>query len=256
MNNVKKIYKYRSFSGKYGMSNIEDIILRNLIRWQSPACFNDPFDCVPNFDKNISTERLKNHLKKLAYNENFLKGRKGKIASINKITKNPKKYIEYIELQYRNKLRDSSVSCFSECKNNPLMWAHYGESHTGIMFEFETSGDTGRFQVLKVKYVKERPLIDPTNFMDDNDIIVNSILTKSEIWSYEKEVRMVEISLPGNRTFPSRYLKSITFGLKTSPENKKCVLDMVRNRNTPISVFQCDNINNSYDIISNILPFE
>lgn len=35
---------------------------------------------------------------------------------------------------------DLRIICLSEDDNNDLMWAHYGDNHTGCMFEFTHSG--------------------------------------------------------------------------------------------------------------------
>jgi hypothetical protein len=68
------------------------------------------------------------------------------------------------------------------------MWAHYGDSHHGIALEFDTSAD----QVVwayRVYYRSDDPTI--RMYEDDNNANLVPIFTKSDVWAYENEYRMI-----------------------------------------------------------------
>jgi hypothetical protein len=80
------------------------------------------------------------------------------------------------------------VLCLSEHTHGPdnlLMWAHYAQSHTGLVFEFDTGGAFfRRFFIRPVEYGNERPV-----FRRDGDSR-EIFLAKSEEWRYEAEWRL------------------------------------------------------------------
>lgn len=85
--------------------------------------------------------------------------------------------------------KSRGLICFSEIHTNPVQWAHYAESHTGVCLAFEIEDHL----LLKIKYEEVRP-----NHIDLNshgllpDSIKNKMLTtKFKDWSYEQERRMV-----------------------------------------------------------------
>lgn len=98
------------------------------------------------------------------------------------------------------------VLCLTENPDNLLMWAHYSESHTGFLVEFDTSdpfftsttppahvnadaAETAQFaaeygHLRQVIYADQRPAIVLTAMSFD------VFLTKGTCWSYEQEWRM------------------------------------------------------------------
>jgi hypothetical protein len=216
---TRMLYKYRTLAGPHGLQNAVDIIVNDRMRWQSPTAFNDPFDCAPRFDTNVSDVAFRNWMKEK--------------------TKSKSDFIRKLQASFVEKLGESSVTCFSLSENQPLMWAHYSNSHSGVMFEFEEPLGDINFCGLNVAYVDQRPLVDPTAFLAGNDEIKKAILTKSVDWAYEKEVRMVEYRrAPGPRSFNAKYLKSITLGLRISPADRQSIIDAVARRRTSIPVLQ------------------
>jgi hypothetical protein len=80
----------------------------------------------------------------------------------------------------------------SETWQSPLMWAHYGDNHTGVCLGFDVP--LGR--ALKVSYEPERLrlLFDATKLetAHDTDLIRTLVTTKFTDWSYEREWRILE----------------------------------------------------------------
>lgn len=99
------------------------------------------------------------------------------------------------------------VTCFAERPDNILMWSHYANKHTGFCVEYDFSklkSVEAKLMLFPVIYSKKRPIL-PMELFDFSDLnnvklaegdlpipeIVEAMLTKSEIWNYEEEWRIV-----------------------------------------------------------------
>ena len=99
------------------------------------------------------------------------------------------------------------VTCFSERPDNILMWSHYANRHTGFCVEYDFSklkSIEARLMLFPVIYSKKRPML-PMELFDFSDVnnvklaegdlpipeIIEAMLTKSDIWNYEEEWRIV-----------------------------------------------------------------
>jgi hypothetical protein len=248
----RKIYKYRALDGKYDLSNAEDIIVHDRMRWQSPASFNDPFDCAPELAFGMDKAERKRFAEeatgKFAQASNRQERRR-LAAGVKKrdIQEVRDKLFHY----FQETMDNSSVTCFSLVENNLLMWAHYASSHTGICLEFEEKPEVGFF-CLNVIYSDQRRVVDLTKFQSNgSEMLERSVLTKSTEWAYEKEVRMIEYNRPaGPRAFDPVQLKSITLGLKISSAHEQKILDFVSRRKTPIVMRRAVRRKDSFALIS------
>ncbi len=87
--------------------------------------------------------------------------------------------------------RQYGVLCMSKNRDCPQMWAHYGDSHKGMVLGFDVPTE----DFMKVDYVKDRPpagefvfpLLDEIQQTDVMDLA----RTKSAGWIYEAEYRAV-----------------------------------------------------------------
>ncbi len=99
------------------------------------------------------------------------------------------------------------VSCFTEDGNNPLMWSHYADNHTGVCLKFDLSKDSNLQNALQpVSYTSK--LIDAETRED----LQNCLLTKLNNWEIEKEWRI--ISDKEKFRFKHEAVAEIIFGLK------------------------------------------
>ncbi|MES3097705.1 DUF2971 domain-containing protein [Sphingomonas aerolata] len=251
MTATRMLYKYRTLSGPYGLQNAADIILNDRMRWQSPTAFNDPFDCVPRFDTSVSDAAFRSWMKDALKRAGKGTPRADRRSAIAKKTRSKTEFIRNLETSFIEKLGESSVTCFSLAENHPLMWAHYADSHSGVMFQFEEPTGDIDFCGLNVDYLDQRPLVDPTAFLAGSSEIKKAILTKSSDWAYEEEVRMVEYRrAPGPRSFNTTYLKSVTLGLRISAEDRQSIINVVGRRRTSIPVLQSALDRTTYRITS------
>lgn len=86
-----------------------------------------------------------------------------------------------IDEQYR-------VYCLGPDPKNLLMWSHYADSHRGICLEFSLSNKIF-CAALKCEYSSTFPIM--TLHDDSDDAALLSLLAKSDVWSYEKEYRLI-----------------------------------------------------------------
>ena len=99
------------------------------------------------------------------------------------------------------------VSCFAERPDNILMWSHYANKHTGFCVEYDFSklkSAEAKLMLFPVIYSQKRPML-PMKLFDFSDLnnvklaegdfplseIIEAMLTKSDIWQYEEEWRIV-----------------------------------------------------------------
>lgn len=84
---------------------------------------------------------------------------------------------------------NNGVICMSKDWGSPLMWAHYADSHKGMVLGFDVS-DRAFYEV---EYQKKRPTLSDMGLNTLDDItpedIKRLIRTKAEGWSYEQEYR-------------------------------------------------------------------
>jgi len=86
--------------------------------------------------------------------------------------------------------KEFGILCFSKRWNNPLLWSHYSEKHTGCALGFDIPDN----KATKVKYSKDRPLFTWDKIPRDSRLTQNYfhelIKTKFLSWEYEEEFRL------------------------------------------------------------------
>jgi len=82
------------------------------------------------------------------------------------------------------------IVSFSETFANSLMWAHYAESGTGIALGFDLH-DEGAIKVLYREAPSRFNSFSGHSIDEKRKIMRTAFSTKSDDWSYEKEVRWI-----------------------------------------------------------------
>ncbi|WP_108814921.1 DUF2971 domain-containing protein [Loktanella sp. Alg231-35] len=86
--------------------------------------------------------------------------------------------------------QDNGIISFSRNWFQPLMWAHYADSHKGLALGFEVPDDL----LFKINYVDKRikPASDVDVSKSSMEVLIHRLLrTKHIEWSYEDEYRLV-----------------------------------------------------------------
>ena len=192
--------------------SVNEIVLKQTLRFSDPMTFNDPFDCNENLLKFYNT-------KEVFYE--VLSQREGKVSradrrELERTIFKPKALANLLRIE-RKKFK---IACFSEISNEVLMWSHYGRKHTGICIGFEFPPIyEDKFILCPVKYLDNISPLDGKT--DVNRTIMYWLTTKSKRWDYEREIRAISKcksqSLPfEDILFDSSFIKEIIFGCKVS----------------------------------------
>jgi hypothetical protein len=134
-----------------------------------PARFNDPFDTNPALDFDISEEQLE-------------------ILRQRRPSKRPFDPVRTMAAMRKTRHafmhNTIGVACFTSVKNGPLMWAHYGDKHKGVMLCFD-SKHSALHGLRPVNYSRARPCVD-----SEGSNAGEALLVKSSVWKREKEWRL------------------------------------------------------------------
>ena len=207
MNRSLILYKYRNF-GEYA----DKIILNSELYFASHDSFNDPFDC------NLSLREINSYT-----DEEFKKH-----CEIKGLTnKDKKEYLEGLKKEFIYSKAKVGILSMSLTYKNILMWSHYSEYHKGLCFGFDLR-IFNSYSKVSYHMDSEYKLI---SFFDSDPLarkdIKKMFITKSKLWSYEKEVRFFDFKNGiGSKNFHKEYLKEIIFGCKADETNIKKIIQL------------------------------
>lgn len=125
-------------------------------------------------------------------------------------------------------MRQYGVLSLSEISDNILMWSHYADSHKGFCIEFERtdSNELGNWDhCLPVLYDEYLPTFAPAELLDKK-VVSNILTTKSRLWSYEKEWRI--LAKKGNQTHPlPGNITGIVFGYRMPVDERREIAEIL-----------------------------
>jgi hypothetical protein len=229
------LYKYRGCS-----ENTFNIIKNNELYFAHPCDFNDPFDTKIVLDMSGQMEKCTEVvLKSIESDPKYAylsKEDKLKVAILVASSFENPKFNKFSGKEFAEKVASSvSVCCFSDKKDNLVMWSHYADNHKGICLQFMNGRDIFK-GAFKVNYESEYPKV---NFFDPLiDIIDSLLLTKSKHWEYEDEYRIILEQPKGNKAFAEDILIGIIFGCQMDAAQKEYVSKLVKSRKHPINLYQ------------------
>lgn len=124
----------------------------------------------------------------------------------------------------------------TEC--NPLMWAHYADSHKGICIQYKINPDNlldeknKLIRLFEVNYDKPFPL-------DGNIPFWDSLCVKGDFWRYEKEVRLIMYSRKELNDYYSQEgyeIEAVYMGRRIEHEKRQYLKEMLKG--TGIKLYQ------------------
>ena len=122
--------------------------------------------------------------------------------------------------------------------NNPLMWAHYSDSHKGFCVEYDFSNIETECQlplpVVYSKHIVKMPwkycmTPEGTKNPEFSAQLMQAVLTKHDVWKYENEWRIL---LPPNSD-PNHNMPKIScvyLGAFCSKENEQKIIDIAQGK--------------------------
>ena len=201
------IYKYTSLS-----IGVDDILLKNTLKFSDPTEYNDPFDC---HEYLLKVDMSKANIEEFIESQcpNYSRSFKRELArrfNINEI---------YNGLKAERKR--FKITCFSLDKKSTLLWSHYAEKHKGICIGFQFPPIYhDRFILTPVSYIDMIPLID--RMANAYKMIRYWLSMKSDCWEYEQEVRAITKSKSNSSfefiQYERNCIKKIIFGCKVTQD--------------------------------------
>lgn len=244
----RRLYRYRSFNTEmlndysyihHGIINIEKWkfeAFEGLVYPSSPLYFNDPYDCEFCFQSDV----LESILDRKTYIEILEKRFSLKPEEKNRIlySDNIERAMQIVLQAHGGRLSDSwtntlinglkncmdtikdavKVVCLSEVYDSMLMWSHYAQNHTGYCIEYYfDEKDMFYKHLYPVVYTKHRYIITKSDILENTEWIYRTTCRKSDVWSYEKEWRIITANF--NKVMPQ----------KLEYPNGKYVFDLKKN---------------------------
>lgn len=199
-----KLFKYIGLNSEHGIDNCVDILTESKLWASDYRKLNDPFEY-----SFISKDVDAPNSKKLGFARAIMASRKGIVS-------------------------------FSSVNDDLLLWSHYGTSHRGLCFEFDSNSDSLLSTVREVKYVDRVPTYDPS----DEDLVLCS---KAKSWEYEREYRVLLDGVTNAKIqLSSDALKSAYFGVNVTLEDVKNLFPICVNKAIPC--FQAERVNSNFSI--------
>lgn len=205
----KLLYKFRA-------PTIQDIINLSTgnIWFSAPDRFNDPFDCAYDVVLNDFTRE-----QCIAILAKYDERNESSVAHLSDAVLKQQIPAGLTTATADALKRVGGVSCFSEVRDNLLLWGHYADGHKGFCLEFETSKSDLFSKARQVRYQDALPRLNAELFLKDSlEPVMSLLLTKAKCWEYEREWRIFHQE--GQRTYPHGRagLAGIYFGAKMPDE--------------------------------------
>jgi hypothetical protein len=227
------IYKYRNWANEYN----QKILTNREIYFSAADDFNDPFDSkFPIRYDLIGDDELKQRLA-----NTYLRGKAN--ASPAEVEEqvlmafNNLRNADYLnDLQERKyAVNNEVIGVFSLTTQptNILMWSHYSNSHKGFVVGFDTDSLFTDIQctILPINYQNEYPSIPPGLGTEEGPLEIYGVYgTKSGLWEYEDEVRMIKVhGAKKSFQYKPETLKEVILGCKISEKHRDEILGVARN---------------------------
>jgi hypothetical protein len=238
MNPPKSLYKYESFSTQ-SLLNLKG----QVIYFGSPLKFNDPYDCAltPNIldptDAEIESIRM-TYLKRPDLpglsREQFETFNSSQLRDtlMRAVRSGFSKVVD-------NFLTQRGVACFSERKDDLLMWSHYGGHYKGFCLEFNTSLEPFE-KIHQVKYVSKLPGINISTslFGDEFRLVEDLFCTKSISWEYEKEWRAIHGVAGTQFCYSPQTLTGVYFGPDIDLQSLEIICLILAGQNEDVQLWR------------------
>ncbi len=234
----KKLYKYESWND-HSIANLKN----QKLYFSDPRSFNDPFDCSVDYIlSDVSDEAFS------LWHAQYLNECPDKAGFVKQfghtLTDEFKDYITPLIDKMFRKTTDrafekAGVSCFSEVKDEILMWSHYSASHTGFCLEFDTASEP-LTKIFKVEYEDSFPKINSVKAIINNDAseILKPSLTKYTSWQYEREWRCFHESKNLLFGYPAEALTAVYFGTKMISAHIEIIALILNGQNPQVKLYR------------------
>ena len=275
---VEPLHNRPSFFKYYTAESATKTLLETRLKWSSPKLFNDPFDNQVNLQFEEPTEstarEISDEFLRIISSDELIRdgqfgARTDDVRMLQQIfSKNQRDFSneekEYIRQGFREGmgnliskesmynqeiqeiLSDRCMFCVSETHDNILMWSHYADDHKGAVIEFHAQLEDSAFILAQpVRYVSTMPVYTHEMMKERRaDELFDMItLTKSKIWEYEKEWRIVATMRDKSKDyellrFPPEEIAAVYLGCRITDEYKKEIIEITNNKYENVEIYQ------------------
>lgn len=181
------LYHYQPFNKSY----LELLLINRTIYCSNPKSFNDPWDCKPWYNTSILDDEIEYQLHVDFIREHAKKMPLISDEAVNRIAGSRALLEDTLNTLSMGMARDNDhcfrIYCLTPDPENSLMWSHYADKHRGICLEFDAM-NVVIGSAKKVCYNSSLPTI---KFYEKTNDPMFHLLHKSDVWSYEKEYRII-----------------------------------------------------------------
>jgi Protein of unknown function (DUF2971) len=230
-----RLYKYEPFNAQ----SLENLKAQS-IHFNSPAHFNDPYDCAVLPIIPVPTDDEVEEVRRLILLDIPLPARDVFFQKSTNELRESFLHIAAKALEDNVKTFDQrGVSCFSEKNDNLLMWSHYGGKYKGFCLEFDTT-KTIQNKWLKVNYSDHMPVINLKELLPkpNTEAVLNLLATKSEDWRYENEWRLLHQTSGTLYCYPPECLTGIYFGPEISRQALEIICLIIQGQNKGVKFWR------------------
>jgi hypothetical protein len=229
----KYFFKYISNNSNHFRKSMHELLTLNKIYLSSKSEFNDPFDSAV-YIAEISKDQVDKYLDEVLNRFNLSREIKNKWIDLSQC---PIKFRDALATSLNQQIDKQGIYSLSASIKNPLMWAHYANSHQGIAIVFNHNRNDEKFNPLPICYQTQYQE-NPNSFMD-----LDYLFIKGEEWRYEKEWRIIEKTRAKELfELPENVINGIVLGAKCDDSTSLFLKDLIKSRTLegrpPISLYR------------------
>lgn len=248
MERPKYLYRFRSMADNVLRGRVREILVDHKVFLAAPASFNDPFDCWPLFDDLATEGEYIRFWASLLGTEG--RGLAQAIEYARAMTARDPAALQSSQ-QALAGLRDSLLRtngtlCLNTDPFHQLMWSHYGDSHKGICIQFDARSEFFS-NTEPVCYSADRPRLNIFS-QNQDDQFRHSVLTKSDVWAYEKEWRIVFAGYVGHNDIPAESITGVILGARADEGSCAAIQQWANQNAKQIPVYKASLHDGSYRI--------
>ena len=226
------LYKYLKFADL-------ERVLDGSIRFTQPGAFNDPFEMLPELHvpKSYDTKDISIDYSLTAPRRIPIIGElDGDFESEYCNDINSRKILASLN-------QSIGILCMSRNGSSLLMWAHYADSYSGAIIEFDESHKFFK-GIFDVEYRSHRPKKDIGSYIVNNEPVpIAELCVKPKEWEYESEARIVRALVDCNwvgefygypvyvMDFPIDCIKSVILGERMTVDNQRTIWEKIKATN-------------------------
>ena len=259
------LYKYRRFNTKKDRDRVKRILLNGEIYFSSRLELNDPFELRIALQLNPNKRKVIAGLAQGAQRVGKLRGATAKQVMVWQAKlrmQSPAALLQFVQIEHNKRLEsDCFIYCLSAEHDNPILWAHYADSHAGLCIAFNSRvhpflGACG------VDYPTEYPTSPfPRLSGEEDKLYQKSVFNKSLHWRYESEYRLCSLRMDNpswdlGLKWPAkqialiqpRAINRIYIGARMLPPRRKELINFCRRHRPDIKIFLASPSDSSYKL--------